>query len=520
LYAGYWGAPIFHSTPDAFAFSEPMVPTVIAAPIIWVTGNRVLAYNCLLVLALALNGSSAFWLLRRVRVGWLASFLGGVLVELLPLVHNEVGVLQLVPLCGILWTIHALYAFGKRPSVVRSALMGTGFAFTYLMCAYYGLFLSVLLVLGGGWLVARRLARSRTWLTLPIGVGVCLLLVGPVVMTQLRVAREHDLERSHKLVCRLSADPVDYLASPWPHLVEPAALKNLRRGVDFRLCPGFLRIGLALVGAVVGLAQRRYRCWTAFCLTVLGFAFILSMGPKHHLAGLNPYAFLMDWYPGFAQVRSAFRFAVFVQLMVALLAALGLHTIGRFAATCIPTCCHRKQRRPRVRLGHRFAASALTAVIGFLAIVEILPARQDTFPVPPVETQSAWIQWLKSKTPEDCAIACLPFPKGTKVREYEKTAMWMYWGTFHQRRMVSGYSGFFPRPFLELKEAMQDFPDEASLRMLKERGVDYCVVRRSYLTHASITGNPVAADVLVWVFGDDQGQVDVYRLLRQSRKPE
>ena len=41
-------------------------------------------------------------------------------------------------------------------------------------------------------------------------------------------------------------------------------------------------------------------------------AFLLSLGPRLSLAGWSPYVLLMDWYPGMAQARNVYRFAVFV----------------------------------------------------------------------------------------------------------------------------------------------------------------------------------------------------------------
>ena len=61
---------------------------------------------------------------------------------------------------------------------------------------------------------------------------------------------------------------------------------------------------------------------------------------------------------------------------------------------------------------------------------------------------------------------------------------------------------------------MQSFPDEVSLRLLKQRDVDYCVVRRSFLTRRAIAANPITKKRLVWSFGDDKAQIDVYRLVR------
>lgn len=521
--SAYWDAPIFHPTRRTFAFSEPMPTTIVVAPIIWITGNRILAHNTLLVLALSLNGWSTFLLLRRLRMRWLTSAIGGAMVELLPLVHNELGVLQLVPLFGIIWTIHALYLLGKRPVIGRAVLAGAAFAFTYLTCAYYGLFLSVLLIPSFGWLFARRLARMRTWLMLAAAAGVSLLLAGPVVWGQLHVVKQEKLERSSDFISGLSADPNQYLASPWPQMIEPAALRRLSDDTRFQLCPGILTYALALFGACAGLAQRRYRCWTMFCSTLLAAAFVLSIGPKFHIATWVPYESLMHWYPGFAQARNVFRFAMFVQLAVAILAALGLHFILAWLT----------ERRgifslPRPVKAHwiRTAACGVTVVVGLLAVVEILPPRQKTFTLPPVEMQRGWIHWLKTETPKDCVIACVPFPNGKTARHYEETTVWMYWGTFHQRTMVNGYSGFFPKPFLELKRAMQRFPDETSRRMLKERGVDYCVVRRSFLT-SRIRWDTIPSGTdwryalqrhtrgqLEHVFADDRAGVDIFELKR------
>lgn len=553
----YWDAPVFHPTHRVFAFSEPMPTTIVVAPVIWITGSRVLAHNVFLLLALALNGWSTFLLLRRLRLRWLASAVGGATVQLLPLVHSELGVLQLVPMCGIVWTIHALYLFGKRPTMARSLLLGMAFAFTYLTCAYYGLFLSVLLIVGAGWLLVGRLtingaieqqaggtdcqsvlhssqedvkaADNRRgarvlpvrlaggllritqkslilfWRTWP-ALAVCVLLIGPVIWGQLRVIREHSFNRSPDLVSRLAAEPIQYLASPWPQMIEPASLRELRDQARFQLCPGFVKYALALLGACMGMAQKRYRYWTLFCLTVLAAAFVLSMGPKFQVATWTPYESLMHWYPGFAQARNVFRFAMFVQLMVALLAALGVHAIAGLSRS---TASGSQQIWARCR---RVVPFAIAGALGVSALVEILPPRQHLFALPPITTQLGWIDWLKTKTPDDCVIACVPFPRGKRARDYEETAVWMHWGTFHQRRMVNGYSGFFPKPFLALKKRMRVFPRTVSLRALQERGVDYCVVRRSLRSREIIMGNSYSGYHLVHVFADDEAEVDIYRL--------
>jgi hypothetical protein len=499
--ADYWNAPIFHPTADTFAFSEPAWPTVIVAPILWISGNRVAAYNAFLLLALTINGWSTFRLLRALRLRWLASLLGGGLVELLPFVHHELGVLQLVPLCGIIWTLHALVRFGRRPTSGRAAVLAMAFASTYLLCAYYGLFLSILLPPAGLCLIGKRLLVGRTWPALALAAAMAALLVLPVTRAQMRVVRQHHLVRPDDWLIRLSARTQDYFVPPWPYFHRSAAANAEGSVTPFPLCPGVAKAALAAAGLVAGFRRRRYRAWTAGCLTILVASLLLSYGPSLHVLGWRPYELLMKVYPGFGQARNVFRFAVFVQIAVALLAALGLAGLQWLAWRWC-------------RSGAKALGIAAIAVLGTVAAVELWPPQQRVFQVPSIDSQRDWIEWLRDRTAEDDPLACVPFPAGTSVEAYESTTQWMYWGTFHYRRMVNGYSGFFPESFLELKQAMQGFPDETSLRMLADRGVRYCVVQRAAVPPRVIRDNPALSERLIPVFRDERAGIDIYQLLR------
>ena len=92
---------------------------------------------------------------------------------------------------------------------------------------------------------------------------------------------------------------------------------------------------------------------TGFCSTVLLLGFWLSFGPGD--GGPSLHRFLVSVVPGYAQLRSPFRFAVFVELMVALLAAGGLAFI------------HARARLPLVW------RSLAVLLLGALAAMEIRP---------------------------------------------------------------------------------------------------------------------------------------------------
>lgn len=499
-YGGYWDAPMFYPTRNVFAFSEPMPLSVVAAPIIWITGNRILAYNCLLFIALWLNGWVAFHLLRRLHCHWLVAMAGGAMMEILPLVHSWIGVLQLVPVFGILWAFLALYQFGRKPTVSGSVLLGTALSVTYLMCAYNGLVLMFLLLVCGGWLAGNRIWQRKMWTALYPGVLVCVVLCLPVVLGQYQAIAENGFNRPESYLAGLSAHLADYCAPPWPQLIRIDPLAAMAECAGFKLCPGWIKSALMMIGIIWGLGSRWRRNWTLFCLTVLVAAFLLSLGPGLQVAGWKPYMVLVHYVPGFGQVRNVFRSAVFVQVAVALLAAMGLQAGVVYI------------RRHIRRVPVRRAAAGVLAAAGLIAAAEIWPPSQPLYPVPSHALNYGWIDWLSTQTPQDSIVVCVPFPFKPDVVSYEQEAVWLYWGTFHHRRMLNGYSSYFPRTFLNLKMPMAEFPRPATLDRLHSLGVDYCVVRRDSIYGQDTLQYYRFDNRLERVLGDDRALMDIYRL--------
>lgn len=500
-YAGYWDAPIFHPQKDAFAFSEPMPLSIVAAPVIWISGNRVLAYNILLILCLWLNGWAAYRLLRRFHFYRPLQWTGGAMVAMLPLVHHWLGVLQLVPVFGIIWVVAALYHFGLRPTLMAAMALGGALALTYLMCAYYGLFVVVPLILSAGWLLGRRMGRWRMWAAMLPGLLGGALICLPFAMVEAGPAGNERPAHTEHYLGQLSAMARDYLVPPWPHWFGKAPQAELAADAGFRLCPGYLKLALAAVGLVLGLRARRRRRWTLFCLCMLCTAFALSLGPWLRVAGWQPYMFLVNHLPGFGQARNVFRFAIIVHLVVVLLAIMGLH--GATAAA----------RRHIRRDGPRRLAVALTMAVGLLAVVEIVPPAQALYPAPDDAANALWVDWLATRTPAESVIACVPFPFRPDVAGYEQETRWMYWQTFHRRKMINGYSGYFPQTFLDLKMTMAAFPSPETILRLRVLGVDYCVVRRDSIFAEAAWRLAAQASWLAPVFHDDEAQMDIYRLL-------
>jgi hypothetical protein len=59
--------------------------------------------------------------------------------------------------------------------------------------------------------------------------------------------------------------------------------------------------------------------------------------------------------------------------------------------------------------------------------------------------------------------------------------LYMFRSTEHWNPLLNGYSGFFPRSFLELTDVVKTFPDDRSIAYLQSRQVDIIILHGGYM---------------------------------------
>jgi hypothetical protein len=495
-FKGYWEAPIFHPNADTFAFSEPQPATVVLAPIIWISGSRVLACNVYLWVSLFLNAVFAERLLRLIGTSHRVAVGGAIGMLLLPLVHWQLDVLQLTPLWGILWTWAALLKASRQPSAWHGAAVGAAFAMTFWMCAHQALLLAVLLC-GTVWILPRCWRAPALWIAGLAAIVVATPLVLPFVVHMRHVIATHNFVRSADMVNGLSALPGDYSSVPGK-LLFPFGEFGARP--SWMLSPGWIKWGLAAVGIAFGLARRKWRRWTIYLLVTATFGFLLSLGTNLKVSSWEPWWMLSKHWPGLSQVRNVFRFAFFVQMTAVVLAAQAIHGMllmnRRF-------CTARRMRN---------LAAAVIWLLGIAALAETRPQSPNIAGVPNAAANSAWMDFVRRETPAGQGIACFPFSTGNMVEDYEVTARWMYLGTFHRVPLVDGYSGFFPAEHFTLRDAVNmSLLTEPTLEKLIDAKAEFLVVRSSEFAVPMPREAWFGAVWITHVFEDPAG-VDVYRL--------
>lgn len=576
----YWDAPIFFPVKKTFLFSESQPTSLIVAPIFWLTGNRGLTYNLYQLLILTLNGFSAHRLVRRLgHSRWLA-FCGGVMSQILPFSMWQSGAIQLTTLFGITWTVHAvldLFGTALPPSAGDDAddeslrenelaeqtagrnrfhlpvgvRLGFVYGICYWLCNYWGLFLTLLLVPSSLWLWNRRLFSTRFWWELLWAMLISLIMIGPIAFMQRSLSRDHDWSgaRSSEMVRDLSAHWRDHTDVPFRNLASWLEAPEQSRANVWTLGGGGLKLVFAPVGLIAALMTRRRRRWGVFVATLGLIAFGLSLGPTVRfdsrlpvLGSVCPYEQMQRFIPGLALIRSPFRFALFVQLATVWLSieALELVSPARWIrsseelespARWISRCFHSLFEQPYHNWTSVLSALPLI-VLSTIVTLEAAPTTTRLYEMPARHGIPVWVQWLRDNARQDQPIACLPFPIGSAVSDYEETAVWMYWSTFHRCPLVNGYSGFFPVSYWELKEGLDQYQrpadlkpdavyqpkfadyawDNLGLKRLNESSVRYVVVKRSFATTDDIRAHPATKFRWALVVSDEAAAIDVYKL--------
>lgn len=496
-YAHYWDAPIFAPNTGTFAFSEIQPVTALLAAPLWLAFQApALGYNAVVILFLALNGWFSYALLRGWGVSRLVGFWGGWLLQSLPFVAQELGVLQLIAIFGFLWTLFFLDRWLARPAWNTGTALALGPPLTFLTCGYYGLLSLIFLPLAFPFLLINRYDNQtkphcRRWLGLLAAIMLAAGLTGPLVVAQQQQLNRYGFSRSDQTVESNSARPVDY-TKPLDYNLLYGRLLGLSSAPGQRLFPGLVLIGLGLAG-LGGQGQRAIKL---YLLIALILAFLLSLGLRLQVGEFQPYAWLRAVVPGFGQLRSPFRFAYFAQLHLALLAGFGLKNVEKWVKQA--------DSPSNKNLRSNLLRKLLPAAIAVLAISESLALPLPLLQLPDLETGAAWRAWI-NRQPGTPTIVILPFAASPRAADFEQTVIWMLANRHLDARLVNGYSGFFPREHARLREALRSFPSAEGLNLLRQSQVDWVII------HHDLPNAPVVRPGrLVRVYYDAQQDVSIY----------
>ena len=519
---GLWNPPFFYPHEHTLAYSEHLLGVAIfTAPIQWLTGNAVAAYNAAFLGSFVLAGSGMYLLVRSLTGSRVAALAGGMAFAFLPYRAEEISHLQVLVYGWMpvaLWGLHRYFHSGRRSAlaVFAAAFLIQGFSNGY----YFYFFAIAVIVVAGGEgidLVRSRRFRPRTLIDLGVALAVMLAVTAPVMGGYLAAREVRPMHRTRGEMVNFSADASSYLDA------ARGTLWNERfpaGGEKAGLLPGFGLLLLAAVGlGAAGMRPRgdggeRHaggadggpcsgraspRCIAAIYAAVGVVGFVLSLGPEPSAGGTvllrsGPYDWLLGIVPGLDGLRVPSRAGILVFLALTVLASLGVWSLaGQLSRSAKGACC--------------LVLAGVLVAEGYhripLAAVEKPPDAQAAYGL------------LRNVAPG--AVLELPFGTGWESVPVH-TLQFMHGALEHGQPIVNGYSGYMPLlvQMLSRSSVLEDYLGYGDLLAgLRAIGVRYIVVHEAIFDDPGIgrtTVEAIDAQREQWNWRRSVGSISLFEL--------
>jgi hypothetical protein len=472
-----FNANIFFPHKGTLSYSEAnLAAGALGVPIYWLTGNPYATHNFVVLLSFILSATGTYYLIRYITGERRPAIVGAICFAYCPYVFGHLPHIQLLMTAGIPFSLLAFHRLADRPSAGRGAALGLAMALQALACAYYSVFLVLIIGLAVFITAARRRLWSRHeyWLALAVGAAVAAAIVTPLFWPYAELQSEYGFSRALDDSRRFSANWLSYLTSA---RYTSAWLNGGRTGWTDVLFPGFLAtiLGVAALWTYRS-ATREWRDYTVLYAVLSLFACWQSFGPR---AGL--YSASYHLIPAFSFLRAPSRFGVVVALGLSVLAGI---TIARLLQA---------SRRHQL-VG---ALLILVAVIHSYVPIPWTPNPE----LPPVYRELSYL-------PDGGLIE---FPVYSRTHNINRTR-YMLGSTLHWKPLVNAYSDVSPKEFMERRDGLADFPSLRAFENLPP-GVRYAVfhleeyrnnelmkVLEASLAEFSPYLEPLYADERTWLY--------------------
>ena len=447
-------ANIFWPAGGTLAFSEAMiVQGVIAAPVRWLGGNPILAFNFAMFAGYVLTAFAFGLLARRWTGSWAAAFVAASAAGFNAHLFTRMAHLQAMHVEFVALVLYGLDQVFTRSRIRDAVTLGVAFALQALTSIYLMVFTTWALIFGGltRLILAGREKRGRAVLLAALAGGTALLLLAFYLKAYYQVHVQQGFARIPAENQQFAGSYADFLNTVswlhyplWSHRFFPKSVSTNFPGV----------VVLALAGvAVVSRASRRDPRVLMCAAIVVGCA-LVPMAPR-----LPGYEHIHPFMPLFWIVRAQAHMGQVVLLALAVLAGFGIAQL---------------ERRWAGWRGWPALAAAAVVLINAEAFRAPLP-YQPFNGVPRVYNRLIF---------EDRAIVA-EFPLWGRQQLFFN-ATYMLNSTVHWKPLVNGYSGFLPESYVELYEDLKSFPAPTALDALRRRGITHVIVHDQTLYDATV----------------------------------
>lgn len=453
-------ANILHPLPNSLALSEHLLGQLpLFAPVYYLTGNPVLAWNLNVLVGFVLAGVFMHAVIHRWTGSSLAAFAAATAFTVAPWRLETYDLQHLLSIQYLPLVIFAL----DRAVTARSLSWGFaagGLIALQMMCSYYFLYLVVVLV--GCYFVADLSVRGirdrgRAWAALSAAVAVPALVVTPLSLPYLEARAAGYFDNAVQKVLlspEIGAEIGAKIAAYQAAIGSPDVIVRGQIGLG---TAGLALLALIAVASALRRGQHDELVRASALALTAAVAFGAAVGRLGLAGWLRPYAWMEAAIPGFSLMRVPSRFGILASFCLSGLAGLGVAAADDVARRVARTTTE------RVILMCVLGGFAAAAVLS--PLVQRNPPR--LLPIPVQAQVPAVYRWL-ARNGKGAPLLELPgVPARPSFLAHGRAdAMTMYFSTYHWLPTINGYSGYIPDFSHALQEQAALLPDPEALRRL------------------------------------------------------
>jgi hypothetical protein len=192
-------ANIFYPHRWTLIYSEAnLLAGVLGIPALWLTSTAYAAHNSALLLSFVLSGASMYYLARYLTDDRRAAVIASICFAYCPYVFSHLPHIQLLMTFGIPLSLLAFHRLVDRPTLPRGAALGMAMGVQGLACAYYAVFVALLIGLSVLVTAAMQgLWRDRRyWMAIGIAALFATAIVAPLYIPYVMLQRETGFSRA------------------------------------------------------------------------------------------------------------------------------------------------------------------------------------------------------------------------------------------------------------------------------------------------------------------------------------
>jgi hypothetical protein len=321
LTRAWWNSGFFYPMPDVMTFSENLLGILpITAPVQFLTGNPVLAYNVAFLCTFPLSALGAYLLCLELTGRRDASLIAGLAFGFAPYRIEQLPHLQVLTAYWLPMAFFALHRYLRDRRVRWLALFALLYLLQGLSNGYLLLYMPVIVLLWTLWF-------ARGWrdvVAIGLAGAAALVVLAPILLKYSRVHEQFGFLRTVGEIQFYSADLTAILA-PAPLLTNWQSLRQFARP-EGQLFPGLTIIAVIVTAMVLSWRKRRPEWPTRYRVVdaVLAIFVVLETTAFAARLAVGPW----ELFGGAVSVSSIDRSALLILLAV-LLWALGRLIINR-----------------------------------------------------------------------------------------------------------------------------------------------------------------------------------------------